>query len=277
ELAEGSRDFFFDECRAFHRDGHEIWGRSRLSRVEGKDGEGWYILGLVEDITAEKATEQEIAAYQERLRDLAADLTQAEERERRRLAADLHDHVGQILALTQIKLGALKKELSDSQVLMNLDEIRGQLSRVIRLTRSLTMELGFRALDELGFEAGIQWLGERFREQYGLDIELECQDMEGCLDHVRKALLFRVVRELLINVVKHAQARTVKIFLSENNGEVMLSVADDGVGLKEDQQTSLDSFGLFSIAERMRNLGGCLDIDSSPGQGVQVKIRLPLH
>ncbi len=276
ELAEGQRDFFTIEARAFHRDGYVIWGRARQSRVKGNDDQTWYILGLIEDITAEKGMAEEIAAYQEQLRELAAELTMAEEKERRRLAEELHDQIGQILALTQLKLGALRQELADSQVLHNLDEIRGHLSRVIKTTRSFTSELGSRALDELGLEAGVQWLADKFREQYGLDIEVHC-NLGDSLEPVKKTLLFRVARELLINVVKHARARSVEILLAENNGELQLTVADDGVGLTEAHNGSLDGFGLFSIGERMRNLGGHLDIDSPPGQGTRVSITLPVH
>jgi PAS domain S-box-containing protein len=275
ELTEGKRDFFNIEARAFHRDGRIIWGRARQSRVRGKDDRTWYVLGLIEDITAEKAMEEEIAAYQEQLRDLAAELTMAEEKERRRLAEELHDHISQVLALSQLKLGALKQELADSQVSQSLDEVRGHLSRVIKTTRSLTAELGSRLLNELGLEAGVQWLADKFREQYGLNIEVQC-NLGDSLEPVKNTLLFRVARELLINVVKHAQAHKVKISLIENNGELQLLVADDGVGLAEANHGSLDSFGLFSIGERLRSLGGRLDIDSSPGRGARVSITLPV-
>jgi signal transduction histidine kinase len=243
--------------------------------VRGKDDRTWYVLGLIEDITAEKAMEEEIAAYQEQLRDLAAELTMAEEKERRRLAEELHDHISQVLALSQLKLGALKQELADSQVSQSLDEVRGHLSRVIKTTRSLTAELGSRLLNELGLEAGVQWLADKFREQYGLNIEVQC-NLGDSLEPVKNTLLFRVARELLINVVKHAQAHKVKISLIENNGELQLLVADDGVGLAEANHGSLDSFGLFSIGERLRSLGGRLDIDSSPGRGARVSITLPV-
>lgn len=277
ELAVGSRDSFTAETRTFHQDGHLVWGRVFFSRIKGKDDQSYYALGLIEDITAEKQLQAEIATYQERLRALASELTLAEERERRRLAMDLHDHIGQVLALTQIKLGALKEELNNSKITASLDEIRAQLSQVIQATRSLTMELGFQVLDELGLEAGVEWLGEKFQEQHGLTIAVDCKPLQTSLGSTEKTLLFRVVRELLTNVVKHAQAQHVNISLKENSDELRLLVADDGIGLEVSNHPTGNGFGLFSIAERLGNLGGRLNIESAPDKGAQMSITLPLN
>lgn len=277
ELAEGRRDSFTFENRAFHKDGHLVWGRVKVSRVRGKDEQGWYALSLIEDITAEKYLQAKINHYQQRLRALAAELTMAEERERRHLAVDLHDHIGQVLALTQIKLGALKQELTQPEIIASLDEIRGHISQVIDTTRSLTLELGFRVLDELGLEAGIEWLGDKYQEQHGLKIEVDCQPLGTSLGSIEKTFLFRVVRELLTNVVKHAEARQVKISLQEKNHELELRVSDDGIGMMVSDHAVVNGFGLFSIAERMANLGGHMNIESVPGQGSQISITLPLQ
>lgn len=277
ELANGRRDSFTIENRAFHKDGHLVWGRVKVSRIKGKDERGWYALSLIEDITAEKQLQAEIATYQERLRALASELTLAEEKERRRLAEDLHDHIGQVLALTQIKLGALKQELNRPQVIASLDEIRGHINQVIHATRSLTLELGFRVLDELGLEAGIEWLGEKYQEQHGLKIDVEWEPLQASLNSMEKTLLFRMVRELLTNVVKHARADHAKVSLKKEGEALKLTVADNGIGLEVANLTTLDGFGLFSISERVGNLGGQLNIESTPDHGAQVSITLPLQ
>jgi signal transduction histidine kinase len=124
---------------------------------------------------------------------MAAKLTMTEERERRRLAADLHDNIGQMLALLQIKLGSLRQEISSPQGADDLDEARTFLAQIIKTTRSLTLEMGLSVLHELGFESGVEWLGEKFHEQYGLQVEVECDSLPPSLGSVPKTLFFRVI------------------------------------------------------------------------------------
>jgi len=276
EVADGRRDSFTFEPRLFHKDGRLMWARVLATIIKGKDENPLYIMGLIQDITREKQAQAEVAAYQERLRALAAELTITEERERRRLAADLHDHIGQVLALTQIKLGSLREELASRQAAADLDEVRRLLTRVIGATRSLTLELGVPVLHELGLEAGIEWLGERYREQYGLLVEEDLEPLPASLDDLKKTMLFRAVQELLTNVVKHARARHANISLKREGEELKLIVADDGTGFEVSNLTAVGGFGLFSIAERISNQGGTMEVISAPGQGTRVTITFPL-
>jgi signal transduction histidine kinase len=277
ELAAGRRDSFLAESRAFHRDGHQVWGRVHVTKVRGKDDQTWFSLSLIEDITREKETQAEISSYQERLRALAVELTLTEERERRRLATDLHDNIGQVLALLQIKLGSLRQGLTSLEMAANLDEARTLLSQIIRSTRSLTMEMGLSVLHELGFASGVEWLGEKFQEQCGFQVKVNCEPLPPCLDLTLRTFLFRAIRELLTNVAKHAQAREVAIEVKTEPGQLVLQVADDGVGFEVSNLTEMAGFGLFSITERLNNLGGHLKIHSDPGKGVRVKLTLPLQ
>jgi signal transduction histidine kinase len=119
--------------------------------------------------------------------------------------------------------------------------------------------------------------GEKFQEQYGLEIDVDCEPLQTSLDSIEKTLLFRVVRELLTNVIKHARAQHVKISLKENGNELKLMVADDDIGLEVSNHAAAEGFGLFSIAERLGNLGGQLNIAFAPGQGAQISVTLPLR
>lgn len=275
ELAAGRRDFFIAENRAFHKEGRPVWGRVHASKVKGKDDQTWFTLSLIEDITREEETRAEIQAYQERLRSLAGELTTTEERERRRLATYLHDNIGQVLALLQIKLGSLRRDLTSKKIAADLDEGRSLLTQIISATRSLTMEMGLSVLHELGFVAGLEWLGEKFQDQNSLRVEVNCSHLPGSLNQAREIFLFRAVRELLTNVTKHAGANNVTVATSDAGGQFSLQVSDDGVGFEVSHWTQATGFGLFSIAEQVSNQGGNMDVTSGPGQGTRVIIVFP--
>jgi signal transduction histidine kinase len=109
---------------------------------------------------------------------------------------------------------------------------RNLLSQIISATRSLTLEMGLSVLHELGFESGVEWLGEKFQEQYGLRVKVSCEPLPPSLDSAQITFLFRAVRELLTNVTKHAQARHVLIEVKTEDGHFVLRVADDGIGFE---------------------------------------------
>jgi PAS domain S-box-containing protein len=274
DVLQGRRDKFEVELRAFHKNGGLVWRRVHISKIKGPDDHTWFFLTLIEDISADKQAKAEIEAYQERLRALAAELTMTEERERRRLANNLHDNIGQTLALLQIKLGSLKQEVQSPKGTLELDETRDLLAQVIRTTRSLTLEMGLSILHELGLESGLEWLGEKHQEQHGLQVEVDCERLPVPLDDPKKTMLFRAVQELLANIVKHAKARHAKISLARKGDQLILTVRDDGIGFEVSNLTAVAGFGLFSIAERVSNLGGQLNIESAPNQGSRVIITL---
>jgi signal transduction histidine kinase len=234
---------------------------------------------MVEDITDQKQAEAEIRTYQEQLRSLASDLSLAEERERRRLATELHDHVGQILALAQIKLGALRESANSNALLAPMDEIRRLIEQTIQYTRSLTFELSPPILYDLGFEAAVEWLADTVREQHGILVQVSKDAHHKPMNDEIRVLLFQAVRELLFNVVKHAKAQVVKVSLNREGTNLRVQVADDGVGLGIDPKSAAaaaQGFGLFSIRERLKHLGGNMEVESLPGRGTQVTLTVPL-
>ncbi|MGQ9687625.1 MAG: PAS domain S-box protein [Desulfobaccales bacterium] len=276
DLVEGRREDLLLEFRAFRGNGNLMWGRGHFSKIRGDASQPWFILSLIEDITREKEIQREINLYQKRLRAMATELTMTEERERRRLATDLHDNIGQMLALLQIKLGSLRQEMASSRGAAHVDEARSLLTQIIGATRSLTLEMGLSVLHELGFQAGVEWLGERFQEQYGLQVQVKCDPLPSSLGYWPKTLLFRVIRELLTNIIKHAQADHAWIAVNVAPDQLCLEVRDNGIGFELSNLTTLAGFGLFSIAERISNQGGKMEVISAPGQGTRISICLPL-
>jgi len=234
---------------------------------------------VIRDITERKRVEEKIRVYQEQLRSLASQLSLVEERERHRIATELHDHIGQTLALCQIKLGALRESASPT-LAASVDGIRDLIEQTIHYTRSLTSELSPPILYELGFEAAIEWLGEQILKRHGIRFEFEDDRQPKPMDDEARILLFQAVRELLINVTKHAQARNAKVSVQRDGDNIRINVEDDGVGFdisKLDSYLKENSgFGLFSIRERLNRIRGYLNIESEPGKGIRVTVVAPL-
>jgi signal transduction histidine kinase len=273
-MVKGQRASFRMEKPFIRQDGSQAWGRLTVSPFRDDAAQLRYAIGMVEDITEQKKNEEDIRSYQEQLRSLASDLSLAEENEKRRLATELHDQVGQILALAQIKLGALRESASTTALAAPLEEIRRLLEQSIRFTRSLTFELSPPILYDLGFEAAVEWLADMMQEQQGLPIEINRNGYPPQpLNEEIRVLLFQAVRELLVNVVKHAKASRVQISMAKEGRFLKVTVSDDGVGLSPEVS---QGFGLFSIRERLKYLGGQLELVSEPGQGAQVAMTVPL-
>jgi PAS domain S-box-containing protein len=278
ELVEGKRDSYQMETQYLRQDGRLVWGRLTVSPFRGGKPEHQFAIGMLEDITLRKQAESEIRTYQEQLRSLASELSLTEEREKRRVATDLHDHIGQILALAQIKLGALRESVS-SNLAAPMDEIRRLIEQTIQYTRNLTFELSPPILYDLGFEAAVEWLAELMQNQNGMGIQVKKDSLPKPMDDEIRVLLFQAVRELLVNVVKHAKAQQITLTIIREGHNIRIGVADDGVGLgisPDPPRGGVGGFGLFSIRERLKYLGGRLEVDSEPGRGTQVTLVVPL-
>ncbi len=278
-LLKGQQGTYQMEKRYIHRDGQEVWGRLSISLVRNAEDEPQFVIAMVEDISQRRIAEGKIVNYQERLRSLASELSLTEERERRRLASILHDHVGQTLTLTKFKLGELRDSEVGPQLTTPLNELQGLIEQSIQYTRSLTFELSPPILYDIGFEAAVEWLAEYMQQRHNLMIQVEKEDHPNPLDNVLRVLLFQVVRELLFNIVKHARASLVKISIQRVGDELRVIVADDGVGFDtakiDPQSAGITGFGLFSIRERLDYFGGKLKIESEPGQGTTVTLTIP--
>jgi PAS domain S-box-containing protein len=239
------------------------------------------IFGMMMDITERKQAEQKILDYQHRLKALASQLTITEGKERRAIAADLHDHVGQTLALARMQIASVRKQVTDSRQVDTLEEISDSLRQTIKETRNLIYDLSPPQLNEIGLSAAItEWLEEHVEKRYKINAECIGNGPEETLDKALSAILFRNVRELVTNVIKHSQATHVRIIVKQDNNRVTIIVSDDGIGFDVDNTTenlnSRGGFGLFSIKERMTDMGGSLEIISESGQGTEAILTVPI-
>jgi PAS domain S-box-containing protein len=278
ELVQGQKDSYQVEKKYIRKDGRTAWGRLNVSLIRGAKVEEHLAVCMVEDVTAQKQAEKEIRTYQEQLRSVASELSLTEERERRRLATDLHDHVGQILALAQIKLGAIRESASSTHLLEPMDEVRRLIEQTIQYTRSLTFELSPPILYDLGFEAAVEWLAEVIQEQQGIAVKVQADRSAKPMNDEIRVILFQTMRELLVNVVKHASAKRIRIFIAREDATLQVKIEDDGLGMgiSADAAHGPLGFGFFSIGERLKYLGGHLEVVSEPGWGTRVTLQVPL-
>jgi PAS domain S-box-containing protein len=250
------------------------------SPVRDTSGKIHQVSEIVIDITERKKVEKKLRDYQKKLRSLTSELSLAEEQERRRIATDLHDYIGQSLAISKIKLRALQDEASSADFSKSLKEIQKLVDQAIKYARSLMSDLSPPILYELGFEAAVEWLAEKIYKQHGILCSFEDDRCSKPLDDEVRVVLFQAVRELLINIAKHGQARNANVLVKKNGNKIRIDVEDDGVGFDRSKVSfygdDTGGFGLFNIRERLDYLGGHLRIKSKPGHGTRVTLTAPL-
>jgi len=263
-----------------------FWNRSLKKQVQARTGElNRSNESLEVEITERKQQEEALQEYQQRLKALASQLTITEEKERRRIAADLHDHVGQSLALARMQLASARQFASESKLAEMLDEISDTLLKTLEDTQLLMLELSSPLMNEIGLSSAIsEWLEEQIGNRHGLKTEFIDNIPDNhrkILDSNVRAILFRNVKELLINVVKHARANKVSVRLEDRSSSIRIIVEDDGIGFEPRAMiqagSKIGGFGLFSIEELMADLGGNLKIVSEPGKGCTAIMSVPIE
>jgi PAS domain S-box-containing protein len=236
--------------------------------------------GQLERLVEERT--QELVQSQDRLRVLVTELNLAEQRERKRLAGELHDYLAQLLVLCRLNLGQVRRTGLPPKADETIKETEDVLNQALNYCRTLMAELSPPVLQEHGLPAGLKWLAEQM-ERHGLRVTVDVGDATDILLPEDSAvLLFQSVRELLMNALKHAESQNVSVHLDRRDGKLRIEVHDDGVGFDlaaaaAATPTAMSSkFGLFSLRERMRALGGWFHLESAPGKGTTATLALPL-
>ena len=232
--------------------------------------------GIVRDVTEARRMDRELREYHEQVRSMAAGIVAVEDRERRRIAVDLHDRVGQTLALSQMKIGTLRHAGEEGRQAL-LDDLHGLLDRMDGELRTLIFELSPPVLHDFGLLAGLRWLAGKLEEEHGLRVRLESEGDCEVPDEGLRATLFRCLRELLLNVCRHAGTDAAVVSLRRDETKLSLAVADRGRGFEPSPEGARQpsGFGLFSIGECLSQAGGTFDIESAPGQGTRCVLSVP--
>lgn len=225
----------------------------------------------------EREAQRKAEEHQQRLRGLAGELVRSEERQRKALADDLHDGISQNLATSLFSLRLLRDGSPEAKPPLALPEVCDLLRATLEQTRSLTFDISPPVLHDYGLEAALDWLAERVGERHGLAVSFRAQCALPDRDESLEVNLFRAAQELLNNVVKHSGATRAEVELVFEDNQVWLRVSDNGHGLADNPRASAGSggFGLFSIRERLRALGGEMIVQSNPGQGCVCTLRVP--
>jgi signal transduction histidine kinase len=236
--------------------------------------------GSGRDVTAIREAEHALAQHDSQLRALATEITLAEERARRKLASELHDGPAQNLAGMAMQLAELKRKVQDRTHLTLIDEAEQVLADTTLQTRTLMLELAPPGLHDTGLIEALRWLADRVGKQQRLIVSVEDDGVPKSLEDQVTVLLFQTVRELLQNVVKHARSKRATVRCSVVDEMLTLDVVDPGVGFEvhsiDRLPTRQGGFGLFNIRERLKLMGGSVDIHSIIGEGTTVRIRVPL-
>lgn len=247
------------------------------------DGKGtvqeFQLVGM--DITDRKIAELALISQREQLRKLATELAMTEERERQNIATELHDTVGQQLAAAKMKLDALAVDPDCSNTDGNLVKAYNLILQAIACIRSLTFQISPPLLYMIGFTAAVQSLCEKFEEDTGIMVEYREHGDAAFIGKNLRGTLYRMVRELLHNIAKHAGADQVTVTVSCVAATIEITVEDNGAGFDGVgvllQGNRNNCVGLFSIKQRIEYLGGSVSIISQPGAGSRITLRVPLN
>lgn len=278
----GAPYFAYEKAFEYHEHperGVTYWDWSLLP-VKGDRGQVEALLLTIINVTERKENREKLRRYQEELQKLASQLSTAQERERRRVAAYLHDFVAQSLAISKIKLGTLKQLLPDQGHREWVQEVCEHVDECIEYTRSLMFDLSPMLLYQVGLEAALRSLAETMSERHNLLIQFDGQGEETALPADTRGIIFQATRELLLNAVKHARATQLKVSLSIHRFDIRISVEDDGIGFETSEVGSHvhkdGGFGLFNIREQVRQLDGHLHITSERDRGTRAVITVPI-
>ncbi len=278
------------EYRIIRKDGAVRTVLDLISSGSTPDDVEQYVDGTVLDITERKQVEDALQQAHEELeqrvvertvtlRKLAVQLCHAEEAERKRIAHLLHDDLQQIIVGTRLMLSTLKKENVASRVRKHtLERAEDQLAQALHVMNSLAIDLYPPVLSTDGLCAAIPWLAGVMEERFGMSISVDVdKTAEPTTDSLR-VFIFQTVRELLFNVVKHCDIKRAQVRLKQEHvGWILVEVKDSGAGFDAEQIDNNNRFGLFSIRERADYYGGQIKIQSAPGKGTRITLKLPCN
>ena len=230
------------------------------------------------DITYRKHQEEELHHSRQILREMASHHESVREDERKRLAREIHDELGQSLTALRLEVSSMDVKFShlDPAIRTKMESMLESIDRTIGFVRNMATELRPALLD-VGLVPALEWLLEKFHERTSIDYDLDVSDEDLTVANKLATAIFRIVQESLTNVIRHAQATVVLVTLLENDSGLELIVKDNGLGIDRNARKKRGSFGLVGIEERVLMLGGELVIESKPGKGTTLKISLPVE
>lgn len=231
---------------------------------------------VITDVTQRKEERQQLEQSRHELRRLSASVVEAREEERRRIARELHDELGQRLSALKMDLSTLTHDIHNRAYERRVAAMIDMLDETVASVRRIASDLRPMMLDDLGLNAAIEWLGRESAQRMGIEVTVRLGEVDPALDSQASTAVYRMVQEALTNVARHARATDVSIDMRQSGSELVLTVQDNGIGFPSTRRKE-GSFGLIGIRERAYLLGGTLDVDNPPGGGGRITVRLPLR
>lgn len=275
EILKTPQERYRIERRWVASDGRHVWVDLYISTIRDESGAIVNFIAVIGDITERKKSALALGESKRKLRALAAYQEELLEQERKHIAGEVHDEMGQLMTALKMDLSLMRLRFGENpQLLGMIDEMRSLVDRTINVVRQVASNLRPAVLDH-GLAPAIEWLAADFSKRGTIRCRL---DVSGSfvLPELQSTAVFRVVQESLTNVTRHSQAREVVISLHSSGQQLQVVVRDDGIGFDTAAVSKGRGFGLFGMRERLLALGGRLRIASAPGQGTTVIIKLPL-
>ena len=272
--------FWADEYRFRRSDGSyaDVYDRGYV--LHNAEGRAVRMVGSIMDISGRKRAEQELRSQREQLWALSQRMLEVQETERRFLARELHDELGQLLTATKLTFQAVQRARSAATTGRKMREGLQLLDQCLQQVRSLSLDLRPSLLDDLGLGPALRWYVDRQSERAGFRVVLDDRLGDQRLPTELETICFRVAQEALTNVARHASARQVRVTVSQQDGRVDLRISDDGVGFEFEaaraRAVAGASLGLLGMEERASLGGGTLTVSTSPGAGTEVGLSLPV-
>ena len=262
--------------QCLRKNGSEFPCDINLSSLESNRGR--LLMAVVRDVSAHQQAEQALSESQQRLRELAAQTEAMREEERKHIAREVHDELGQVLTALRMDMSLLgmRYGAENPALLDQLSGMKGLLDRAIQGVRDVTVNLRPAALD-MGLVPAVEWLCSEFTKRTAVPCRFHAPEENISLDETRNVLVFRIVQESLTNITRYAQAGRVDVTLMRRRHDLWMEVRDNGCGFDVAETRSKKSFGLLGMCERALALGGKIHIGSTPNKGTTIRMTTPIQ
>lgn len=277
QLLDGSLPRLQREVRYVRKDGRSVWALVVASRVLDQDGDVAYWVSQVLDIDSRKHAELALIESRRQLRELSKHQESLLENERKRIAREIHDELGQRLTALKMEISLLRLGFGHNPALFRIaDEMRTLADGTMDAVRQIASNLRPAVLD-LGLVPAIEWLAEQLYKRASIQVHLDLGTEDIPMDDNHVTVAFRAIQESLTNIARHARAQEVRIRLRGSRAGLDLQIQDDGIGFDPARLDSQQGFGIMGMRERVTALGGTLALHSQPGSGTRITIAIPLQ
>jgi PAS domain S-box-containing protein len=263
------------EWRIVRSDDTVRWIRTRAFPIKNSEGVTYRIAGTAEDVTEEKQAEMNLRNYSRRLMEV-------QETERKHIAQELHDEIGQVLTAVRLNLENLQNSCESTVLINRIKEDIRVIDDALNRVRDLSFELRPSLLDDLGLAAATRWYVNRYTKRAGInaDVQIDTDITRDLLSRDVETACFRILQEALTNVARHAKARNVSVILDILNAKLVLSVKDDGIGMEaaaiSDKNNHFSTLGLRGMEERALAAAGRLEMISAAAKGTEIRATFPV-